>query len=112
MAFSLIGPNDRNGRVERFWNGDGGPTPDKACDSLRFKPSTAHSHYARDELRESDVQYRDGDWVDVVGRYDAATESGLKHRLDEESIPYRVGDSIRDLSRTTAQARIIPGSSM
>jgi len=63
---------------------------------------------AREELAEGDVQYREGHWLDAVGRYYAATESGLKHRLDEAAVSHGAGASLRDLARHAADADLIP----
>lgn len=63
---------------------------------------------ARRELARGDRQYDEGHWVDAVGEYYSALESGLKHRLDEAGATYGDKAALRDLSRTAVQANLLP----
>jgi hypothetical protein len=65
---------------------------------------------ARAELARGDKQYGASHWVDAVSEYYAAVESGLKHRLDEVSIAYSPGASLRDLARLAADGALIPAN--
>jgi hypothetical protein len=63
---------------------------------------------AQTELARGDQQYAAGHWVDAVSEYYAALESGLKHRLDEASVSYSGGASLRDLARLAVDHLVIP----
>ncbi len=60
------------------------------------------------ELARGDAQFDEKHWTDAVREYYAATESGLKHRLDEEGLPYGDGAALKDLARLAAQRDLIP----
>jgi hypothetical protein len=63
---------------------------------------------ARRELARGDRQYDDGHWVDAVGEYYSALESGLKHRLDEAGTTYGDNAALRDLARAAVKANLLP----
>lgn len=60
------------------------------------------------ELARGDAQFDAQHWTDAVREYYAATESGLKHALDEDGVEYGDGAALKDLSRLAADHALIP----
>lgn len=63
---------------------------------------------ALEELREGDRQFEQGHWVDAIGDYYTAVESGLKYLLEGAGVSHGSGDALRALARCAADSDLIP----